>query len=98
MSTFKGKNEYTPIVRNYEGVGELAVGGSDVQKILATALCLLNHPVVNQYFLDGKLRLQDRITKTRIFPREGMALPNGQTYTAPVVEEVSVSNQTEDNS
>ena len=49
--------------------------------IIVTALCLQNHPQVNKFLLAQKLRLVDRITKTKIFTREGMALPNGETYT-----------------
>ena len=96
MSTFQSMNAETSLVKKYEGIGELVVGGSELPRIIVTAICMLNNPTVNQYFLDGQLNLKDRITKTRIFPRDGMALPNGQTYTSPVVEEVSVDNQTED--
>ena len=98
MNTFESKNEQVKLVKTYEGIGELVVGGSDLTRVIVTALCMVNNPTVNQYFLDGQLNLKDRITKTRIFPRDGMALPNGQTYVAPVVEEVSVDNQTEESS
>jgi hypothetical protein len=31
--------------------------------------------------------MSDRITKTKIFPREGMALPDGETYKEPPMED-----------
>lgn len=95
MSDFDGRSaseKEVPVVRSYEGVGELVVGGSDALRVLVTAVCLLNHPTVNQYLLDNKLKLQDRLTKTKIFPRDGMALPNGEVFKAPVVETVSLDN------
>jgi hypothetical protein len=74
-------------VENFEGIGEITIGVGSNWHILTTALCLLNHPTVNSYLLAQKLKLSDRMTKTKIFPREGMALPNGQTYHAPDVAE-----------
>ena len=68
-----------PAVKNYPGFGELTIGTSDANKVIVTALCMLNDPKVNQYLLDNKLKMVDRITKTKIFPREGMSLPE-ETY------------------
>lgn len=96
MSDFDGRRaseDNTPVIKNYEGFGELMVGGSDPTKVLFTAICFLNHPAVNQLLLDNKLRLKDRITKTEIFPRDGMALPNGQTYVSPKAEELTLPSQ-----
>ena len=69
-----------PVVREYEGFGEITPGRGSVDKALLVAVCLLNNPSVNQYFLDSKVMLVDRMTKTKVFPRGGMALPNGETY------------------
>jgi hypothetical protein len=83
MSSFDGRKaneESIPVIQHYEGFGELVTGGSDVLKVLTTALCMLDDPRVNQYLLDCKLKLSDRITKTKIFPRKGMSLPDGMTY------------------
>ena len=99
MATFQSKvtdKDYVPAVKTYEGIGELVVGVSSAERVIAVALCMLNHPLINQYFLDNNVRFQDRLTKTQIFPRNGMALPDGHVYIAPEVQEVSVDNQTED--
>ncbi len=67
-----------------EPVGELTVGaGSADSRFYLTALCILNHPDVNNFFLLNKLKFKDRMTGTQIFPRDGMSLPNGKVYTAP---------------
>ena len=80
-------------VENFAGIGEITIGIGSNWHILTTALCLLNDPQVNKYLLAQKLKLTDRMTKTKIFPREGMALPDGQTYRAPdVVENKEESN------
>lgn len=65
---------------NFEGIGDLTIGVGSNWHIIATALCLLNHPEINKFFLAQKLRLNDRITKTKVFPRNGMALPGGEVY------------------
>ena len=70
----------TAVVKNYPGFGELVVGGSDPIRVILTSLCMLDNPQVNQYLLDQKLKLVSRLTNTKIFPREGMALPDGKTY------------------
>jgi hypothetical protein len=70
----------------FEGIGELTVGVGGQLPTIVTALCLLDHPVVNKYFLAQKLKLSDRTTKTQIFPRPGMALPDGEVYQEPEVE------------
>jgi hypothetical protein len=95
MNSFDGRGaaeEVIPVVKSYPGIGELVTGGSDSTRVILTALCMLNDPKVNEYLLDCKLRLSDRLTKTAIFPREGMALPNGDVFVsaennpAPVME------------
>jgi hypothetical protein len=45
--------------------------------------------------LSNKLKVVDRMTKTEIFPRDGMALPNGEVYEAPAAEEVLNLPETE---
>lgn len=99
MNSFDGrgaKEDSIPVVQAYPGIGEIVTGGSDATRVILTAICMLNDPQVNQYLLDCKLRLTDRITKTIIFPREGMALPNGYVYKNVSAEETSapvVENQ-----
>jgi len=66
-----------PTIKEYPGFGELTIGTSDANKVIVTALCMLDDPRINQFFLDNKLKMTDRITKTAIFPREGMSLPVG---------------------
>ncbi len=79
----------TQVITN---LGELTVGGtSDPMRVLIAALANLNEPLVNEVLLAFKVSFSDRLTGTRIFPREGMALPNGQVYSAPVVAPVSES-------
>ena len=70
-------------IEDFEGVGELTIGVGSDKHILTTAIVLLNNPAVNKFLLAQKLSMSDRITKTKIFPREGMALPNGETYKEP---------------
>jgi hypothetical protein len=70
----------TVTVENFEGIGEITIGVGNNWHILTAGLCLLNHPQVNKYLLAQKLKLSDRLTKTKIFPREGMALPDGEVY------------------
>jgi len=77
----------TVIIENFEGVGELTIGVGSTNQILATAVVLLNHPQVNKFLLAQKMKMSDRITKTKIFPREGMALPDGETYKEPPMED-----------
>lgn len=89
MTQLDGTNsddKFEPVIKEYEGFGELVIGTSDKTKVIVTALCMLDHPQVNQYFLDNKLKMVDRITKTRIFPREGMSLPGGEVFHLPEVE------------
>ena len=91
MSTLDGRRsdgaEEVPVIKEFEGLGELTVGGSitggDYSRLLFTALSLLDNPTVNSYLLANHLKLKDRITKTQIFPREGMSLPEGEVYEAP---------------
>lgn len=66
-----------PKIKNYPGFGEITLGTSSHERIIFTALCMLNNPQVNQYLLDHQLKLIDNLTKTRIFPREDMTLPDG---------------------
>ncbi len=93
MSEFDGKRtkeDVIPTIQVFEGIGELAVGGSvsggDVNRILFTSLAMLNAPLVNSYLLANKVMLTDRTTKTKIFPRAGMDLLGGETYIAPQEE------------
>jgi len=96
MSSFDGRRseeDNIPTMQHFEGIGELTVGGAaasgDVNRILFTALAVANNPQVNAYLLANKLKLADRFTKTKVFPREGMALPNGEVYHEPQEEAVS---------
>ena len=74
-------------IESFDGVGEVIVGvGSNWHKLIF-AFVLLDNPNVNQYFLAEQLKLSDRITKTKIFPREGMALPGGEVYAEPTTED-----------
>lgn len=86
----KKSEDTIPTIQEFEGFGELTVGGSvsggDTTRVVFTVLAMLNDPLVNSYFLAQKMKMTDRMTKTRIFPRDGMALPNGETYTAPQEE------------
>lgn len=71
-------------------LGELTVGGGSANaQFLLTALCILDDPNLNHFFLVNKLKLRDRLTKTEIFPRDGMALPAGEVYTSLQPEEES---------
>ena len=86
----KTKEDSIPTIQMFEGFGELTVGGSvsggDSTRVVFTALAMLNDPMVNSYFLATKLKLSDRMTKNPIFPRDGMALPNGETFSEPQEE------------
>ncbi len=96
----KANEDSIPTIQMFEGFGELTVGGSasggDTNRVLFTALAMLNYPMVNSYFLAQKLKLSDRMTKTRIFPRDGMALLNGETFSEPQ-EEVLELPETQEN-
>lgn len=87
MSNIDGRRtneDLIPQVQEFEGFGELTVGGSvaagDVNRVLFTSLAMLNHPTVNAFLLANRVKMSDRMTKTVIFPREGMSLPGGETY------------------
>lgn len=86
----KTNEDSIPTIQMFEGFGELTVGGSavggDRTRVVFTALAMLNDPMVNSYFLAQKLKLSDRMTKTAIFPRDGMALPNGENFSEPQEE------------
>jgi hypothetical protein len=90
----KKDEDIIPTIQEFEGFGELTVGGTasggDSTRLVFTALAMLNDPLINSYFLAQKLKLSDRMTKTRIFPREGMSLPNGETHSLPQVEVVEL--------
>ena len=73
----------TIAIETFEGIGEITIGVGSNWHILTVALCLLDNPQVNKFLLAQKLQLADRITKTQIFPREGMALPDGEVYHEP---------------
>jgi hypothetical protein len=65
-------------------LGEITVGGVSADtKFLVTALCILNNPDLNHFFLVNRVKFKDRLTGTQIFPRNGMALPNGEVYKSP---------------
>ena len=76
----------TLIIEKIEPFGELVIGVGSNWHIMMTAMCALNDPNVNKFLLAQQLKMSDRITKTKIFPREGMALPNGETYKEPTQE------------
>lgn len=93
MTSFDGRGaaeDNIPSVQMFEGIGELTVGGTvaagDATRVLFTALAVQNDPNVNAYLLANRLKLSDRLTKTKIFPRDGMALPGGEVYSAPQEE------------
>ena len=95
MSTFDEKNHAevaVPAVKEFAGIGELVVGGvaggSNINHILFTALVVQDNPQTNSYLLANKLSMADRFTKTVIFPREGMALPEGEVFEVPQEEDV----------
>jgi hypothetical protein len=98
----KTKEDSIPTIQNFEGIGELTVGGSvaggDTTRVVFTALAMLNDPMVNSYFLAQKMKMSDRMTKTQIFPRDGMSLPNGETYREPQEEvlELPAAQENED--
>ena len=75
-------------IEHFENIGDITIGVGTNWHIIATALCVLNDPNVNKFLLANKLKITDRITKTKIFPREGMSLPNGQVYSEPSIEEI----------
>jgi len=76
----------TVIIDKIEPIGELTIGVGNNWHIMMTAMCILDSPNVNKFLLAQKLKMSDRITKTKIFPREGMALPNGETYKEPTTK------------
>ncbi len=67
-------------VLDVEGIGEIMVGHADVQATLMLAAVAQNNPTINQILLASNLKFTDRTTGTKIFPREGMPLPNGEIY------------------
>lgn len=67
-------------ILDVEGIGEVMVGHADVQATLMLAACAQNNPTINQILLASNLKFTDRTTGTKIFPREGMPLPNGEIY------------------
>ena len=71
-----------------EGIGKVSSPlPGDVVTLSLTALCVLNDPQVNKYFLASALGASDPITGTKLFPRAGMALPGGEVYKADDKEE-----------
>ncbi len=70
----------TPQVVDIEGIGEIMAGHGSSNSIIVAALCMLNDPRINKYFLASQLKLDDRVTGTRVFPREGMLLPDGEIH------------------
>ena len=75
--------EETVNIETFDGFGELTIGVGSNWGIIITAICMLDNPTVNKFLLAQKLKLSDRITKSKIFPREGMTLPNGEVYKMP---------------
>ena len=83
-------------IEEFEGFGEITVGGTSSNwYLIVVALCLQDNPQVNKFLLANKLKIVDRMTKTKIFPRDGMALPNGEVYEDPTKEEVLTLPDTE---
>ena len=97
MTEFKADSPADAVtIEEFEGFGEITVGGTSSNwYLIVVALCLQDSPQVNKFLLANKLKIVDRMTKTRIFPRDGMALPNGEVYTAPEEEEVLTLPDTE---
>jgi hypothetical protein len=85
MAEFRSDNPADAIkIEDFEGFGEITVGGTSSNwYLIFVAFSLQNNPQVNKFLLANKVKLQDRMTKTKIFPREGMALPNGEVYHVP---------------
>lgn len=73
-------------VVDIEGIGEVMVGHGDAQATLMLVDCARNDPTTNQILLASNLKFTDRITGTKIFPREGMAMPEGKSYIEKVKE------------
>lgn len=92
-TTIKVDEDFIPVIKEYPGFGELTTGSSDPNRILFTALSMLNNPLINQFLLDCKLKLKDRMTGTAIFPREGMDLLDGAVYSAPVENAVAPAKE-----
>jgi hypothetical protein len=97
MNEFRADNPADAVtIVEFEGFGEITVGGTSSNwYLIAVALCLQDNPLVNKFLLANKLSIVDRMTKTKIFPRDGMALPNGEVYEAPAKEEVLTLPDTE---
>jgi len=76
----------TIIIENIEPFGELVMGVGSNWHIILTALCAIDNPNANKFLLGQKLKMSDRITKTQIFPRDGMALPDGEVYSEPTTQ------------
>ena len=55
--------------------------------VIVAALAAMNDPNVNEVLLAFKVGFSDRFTKTKVFPRKGMALPNGEVYTDEKITE-----------
>lgn len=97
MTSFQGTRAPDKIkIRTLTNIGEVVVGGVStpdpiLQRMYVILLALINtnDPFVNEALLAQDVKFLDRFTKTKIFPRVGMALPNGQTYTETEVEEIA---------
>lgn len=78
-------------VQSITNLGEVTVGGTaDVQRVILAALANMNDPLVNEVLLAFKVKFSDRFTKTAIFPREGMSLPDGEIYREEVSQTENV--------
>jgi hypothetical protein len=76
-------------VKDIPNIGELTVGGTnDPMRVVIAALAALNNPNVNEVLLAFRVKFSDRFTKTRVFPRDGMALPDGEVYKEEPKEEI----------
>ena len=105
MVGFRGTRPAENITtQNLTNIGEVMVGGLSTADpvlqrmyVILLALINMNDPFANEALLAQKVKFSDRLTGTKIFPRPGMALPNGQTYTEPEVEEIKtlVEDKTE---
>jgi len=82
-------------VQSFTNLGEITVGGtSDPLRVVLIALANLNNPEVNEVLQAFQVKFVDRFTSTNVFPRDGMALPNGAVYKTPVGENISLSAAT----
>jgi len=82
-------------VQKLSNVGEVVVGGvkaadptRQLQFVFLTTLANMNNPEVNEALLAYGIKFSDIFTKTKIFPRDGMVLPNGAVYQEPKAQKL----------